>query len=431
MLSWAAMTPSQAASVEPELLLLSSQPFSSSSSQLANDHKWLEDVPAVDIRRDGANDRRDCYSRPGRPCGPGFGMVFALAADDGLALTVRGVGTPARPQALDQSIALFLDGTYLAKGALYPLALFDVERVEVVRGPHSTEVGKNASVGALSVVSREPGATNALDGAGSWDAERGGYALEAGADLQLGSDSALRLAGAHFDRHGWVRNDATGNDVPEDQDSGVRLTLRTQPTERLSGVLRFQVGDRERLGNAAQLVGPPGSVPAGAGDSTLDDHSFALTPRGDGGDSHHETRAHIASAHFDFNTGDHSWVSETAWVDFDGSTLDDVDFNASANVDFLRDQKFHQISQELRVASPAGGTLEYLAGVFYLSSSWHSVETEYWNTPGFPPGHYRLPVSSSKARTPTTSVRTRARWRCLRMAPGTRPIECACLRVCA
>ena len=174
--------------------------------------------------------------------------------------------------------------------------------------------------------------------------------------------------------------------MPEDQDSGVRLTLRTQPTERLSGVLRFQVDDRERLGNAGQLVGPPGSVPAGAGDSTLDDHSFAFTPRGDGGDSHHETRAHIASAHFDFSAGDHHWVSETAWVDFDGSTLDDVDFNASANVDFLRDQKFHQISQELRVASPAGGTLEYLAGVFYLSSSWHSVETEYWNTPGFPPG---------------------------------------------
>ena len=70
------------------------------------------------------------------------GMVFSRAPDDALALTLRGVGTPARPQAFDQSIALFLDGTYLAKGPLYPLALFDIERVEVVRGPHSTEVGK-------------------------------------------------------------------------------------------------------------------------------------------------------------------------------------------------------------------------------------------------------------------------------------------------
>jgi len=386
MLSWAAMTPSQAASAEAGTADVVQPPLFELVVTARKRPQVLEDVPAsiyaVTAPMIAATATRDLVDLAGQVSG----MVFSLAVDDGLALTLRGVGTPARPQALDQSIALFLDGTYLAKGALYPLALFDIERVEVVRGPHSTEVGKNASVGALSVVSREPGATNALDGAGSWDAERGGYALEAGADLQLGADSALRLAGAHFDRHGWVHNDATGHDVPEDLDSGVRLTLRTRPTERLSGVLRLQLDDRERLGAAAELVGPPGSVPAGAGDSTLDGHSFAFTPRGDGGESHHETRAHIASAHFDFNTGDHSWVSETAWVDFDGSTLDDVDFNASANVDFLRDQTFHQISQELRVASPAGATLEYLAGVFYLSSSWHSVETEYWNTPGYPPG---------------------------------------------
>ena len=313
------------------------------------------------------------------------GMVFSRAPDEGLALTLRGVGTPARSHAFDQSIALFLDGTFLAKGQLYPLALFDIERVEVWRGPHSTEVGKNASVGALSVVSREPGATNALDAEGSWDVERGGYALGGGADIQLGADSALRLAGTHFDRHGWVSNGATGNDVPEDRDSGVRLTLRTSPRERLSGVLRFQYGDHERLGTATQLVSPPGPVPPAAGDSTLDDHSFAFTPRGPEGESHHETRAHIASAHFEFGAGSRRLVSETAWVDFDASTLDDIDFSASANVDFLRDETFRQFSQELRVATPPGERLEYLAGVFYLRSSWDSIETQYWNVPGFPP----------------------------------------------
>jgi iron complex outermembrane receptor protein len=123
-------------------------------------------------------------------------------------------GTPARSQAFDQSIALFLDGTYLAKGALYPLALFDVERVEVVRGPHSTEVGKNASVGALSVVSRQPGQSDAIDGTASWDAERGGYAIEGGADVQLGTDSALRLAGSSLDRHGWCATAPRGTMGP-------------------------------------------------------------------------------------------------------------------------------------------------------------------------------------------------------------------------
>ena len=225
-----------------------------------------------------------------------------------------------------------------------------------------------------------------MDGTGSWDVERGGYAFEGGADLQLGADTALRLAGANFDRHGWVRNGATGNDVPEDRDTGIRLTIRSQLTDQLSSVLRYQYSDRERLGTAMQLVGPPGSVPEGAGDSTLDDHSFAYTPRGPQGESHHDTRAHIASAHFDFRAGDHDWISETAWVEFDTSTLDDVDFSASPHVDFLRISRFHQFSQELRIASSAGETLEYMAGVSYLQSGWHSIETEYWNVPDFPPG---------------------------------------------
>ena len=314
------------------------------------------------------------------------GMVFSRAPDDGLALTLRGVGTPARSQAFDQSIALFLDGTFLAKGKLYPLALFDTERIEVLRGPHSTEVGKNASVGALSIVSREPGSTDAVNATASWDAQRGGYALEAGTDLQLGADSALRVAATHLDRHGWVRNDATGHEVPEDRDSGVRLTLRTRPLPGLSGVLRFQYSDHDRLGTAMQLVGPPGSAGPGAGDTTLDDQSFAFTPRGPGGESHHATLAHLASAHFDLESRGLTWTSETAWVDYQASTLDDLDFSASPDVDFRRGETFHQISQELRLTSPAGGPLEYLAGAFFLRSRWHSIETEYWNVPGFPPG---------------------------------------------
>ena len=387
MMSCAAFAPRPAASNEAEASEAAEPALFEIVITARKRPQMLEDVPAS-ISVVTASEIQDMATRNLVDfAGQVAGMVFSLAPDDGLALTLRGVGTPARPQALDQSIALFLDGTYLPKPPLYSIALFDVERVEVVRGPHSTEVGKNASVGALSVVSREPGGTNTVDGTGTWDVERGGYAFEGGADLQLGAGSALRLAGVNFDRHGWVRNGATGNDGPEDSDSGVRLTLRSRLTDQLSSVLRYQFSDHERLGNAMQLVGPPGSVPAGAGDSTLDDHSFAHTPRGPQGESHHDTRAHIASAHLDFSAGTHDWVSETAWVDFDASTLDDIDFSASANVDFLRVATFHQLSQELRVASPAGGGLEYLAGVFFLSSSWHSVEDQFWNVPGFPPGN--------------------------------------------
>jgi iron complex outermembrane receptor protein len=382
VLSSATLTTAAVAAVEPSAAEVAQAPLFEIVVTARKRPQVLDEVPASIHAVTGPvltnTATRDLFDMAGHVAG----MVFTRAPDDGLALTLRGVGTPARSQAFDQSIALFLDGTYLAKQPLYPLALFDVERVEVVRGPHSTEVGKNASVGALSVVSRLPGQSDAVDGTASWDAERGGYAVEGGADLRFGTDSAVRLAGSSLDRHGWVHNGATGNDVPEDRDTGIRLTLRSALTDRLSGILRFQYADHERIGTAMQLVGPP---PAPAGDSELDDRSFAYTSRGKDGESHHQTTAHIASAHFDFAAGGLNWVSETAWVDFDASTLDDLDFSPTQNVDFLRVSTFHQLSQELRVTSPAGGKLEWLAGLFYLDSTWHSVEDEYWNTPDYIP----------------------------------------------
>ena len=313
------------------------------------------------------------------------GMVFSRAPDDGLALTLRGIGTPARSQAFDQSIALFLDGTYLAKGRLYPIALLDVERVEVLRGPHSSEVGKNASVGAISVVSRQPGTADGAEASSAYDLQRGGLLFTAAADLQTGSDSALRIAANSLDRHGWVHNGATGDDVPEDRDDGARLTYRSQFTNALSGVFRYQFSEHEHLGTAMQLVGPPGSVPAGQGDSTLNDQSFAFTPRGPNGESHHETRAQIGSAHLQLAAGGLQWVSETAWVGFHASHLDDLDFGPSADVDFLRIERFRQFSQEFRMVSPAGQRVEYMAGIAYLRNYWESHDHQYWNTPHFPP----------------------------------------------
>lgn len=314
------------------------------------------------------------------------GMVFSRAPDDGLALTLRGVGTPARSQAFDQSIALFLDGTYLAKGRLYPIALLDVDRIEVFRGPHSSEVGKNASVGAISVVSRLPGSVNAVESSVSYDLERGGVLTNGAADLQLGPDSALRIAANDLDRNGWVHNGATGHDVPDNRDDGARITYRSNLTEFLSAIARYQYIDHEQIGTAMQLVGPPGSVPIGQGDSILDDQSFAFTPRGPNGESHHETRAQIGSVHFDLAGAGLHWVSETAWVQFRSSQLDDLDFSASPDVDFLRAETFRQFSQEFRLVSPAGEEIEYLAGISYLHSHWHSIEHQYWNVPGLPSG---------------------------------------------
>ena len=88
------------------------------------------------------------------------GVVFSRAPDDGLALTFRGLGTQARPQAFEQSVALFTDGVFLGKSRLYSTGFFDVDRMEFIKGTQSTLLGKNASLGAISIVTKQPGNTS-------------------------------------------------------------------------------------------------------------------------------------------------------------------------------------------------------------------------------------------------------------------------------
>ena len=111
------------------------------------------------------------------------GMVFTRAPDDGLALTLRGLGTPARTQSFDQSVALFQDGMFIGKGRMYSSTFFDVERMEVIKGTQSTLLGKNSSLGAISIITRKPGD------------EFGGFAKLSGefANGGVGFDGALDI----------------------------------------------------------------------------------------------------------------------------------------------------------------------------------------------------------------------------------------------
>ena len=111
------------------------------------------------------------------------GMVFSRAPDDGLALTLRGVGTPARSQAFEQSVGLFTDGIFLAKGRLYPLAFFDLARIEVIKGTDGTLLGKNTSLGAISLVPNAPGDKLSLDLRAGEEFYDGGVSVDAAADL--------------------------------------------------------------------------------------------------------------------------------------------------------------------------------------------------------------------------------------------------------
>lgn len=311
------------------------------------------------------------------------GVVFSRAPDDGLALTFRGLGTQARPQAFEQSVAVFNDGVFLGKSRLYSTGFFDMDRMEFIKGTQSTLLGKNASLGAISVVSKQPGDKFSLEGRAGYEAQYGGYQLDAAGDLPFSDKVSLRVAAHYNDLNGWVHNDTTNHDGPERKDLGLRATLRARLTDTLTLTISDQYAENRQIGSSYQLVG--GTVPARYGETVLDGHTAQFTTATPNGDTFHITRSNLATAKAELKLGDHLLTAQSSYVNYELDNTDDFDFTTDDSVNFLRSERYHQFTQELRIQSPTGGKLDYMAGFFYLSSHWNSREDQEWHVPGFPP----------------------------------------------
>ena len=332
------------------------------------------------------------------------GMVFSRAPDDGLALTLRGLGTPARTQSFDQSVALFQDGMFVGKGRMYSSAFFDIERIEVIKGTQSTLLGKNTSLGAISIVSKKPTDEFEASLKGGVELANGGWSMEGTLNLPVTDDFSIRVAARTSEQDGWVENIATGRDVPEDRDKGFRITGVYTPSDTLTITAAYQNSDSERIGNAYQYVDNGGyfsdEVIAIIGEASLDSQKNASCEQCEGGESYHDTSVDSFTLTIEKEIGDLMLTSVTSNANYDILFYDDFDFGdafdeftyvTTGEVDyystyFKREETYKQFSQELRLASEGRDDFDYMAGVFYFNSDWDSLEEQFYNTPNFPPG---------------------------------------------
>ena len=123
-------------------------------------------------------------------------------------VTVRGVGTLSNNEAQDQSIAVNVDGEYINRPQILNAAIFDMDRVEVLRGPQGTLYGKNSTGGAVNFITRKPGKRLALNGSISYGNFESVIA-EAGIDIPLGDIGGVRFAGFLSEHDGYFKHSDT------------------------------------------------------------------------------------------------------------------------------------------------------------------------------------------------------------------------------
>lgn len=161
---------------------------------------------------------------------------------NGLQITIRGVTSTDGTEKGDPSASFLLDGIYIARPQAQEVSFFDIERVEVLRGPQGTLYGRNTTAGVVNVISAKP---KFAFGA-SADVTIGDYSnTEAAAmvNLPINDVLAVRIAGNYDARDSYItQNVSQPWKLPKDKDNAsARLSVLYKPNDKLNLLVRGDV----------------------------------------------------------------------------------------------------------------------------------------------------------------------------------------------
>jgi iron complex outermembrane receptor protein len=245
----------------------------------------LQDVPLAvtalsgeELQTRGLNDMRDVLVLT-----PGTAFTSYNAAEP--VLSIRGISSGGEGAASDSGVLMLIDGEVISRDFLRSVPLFDVERVEVLRGPQGTTYGRNATGGVFHLISRRPGD----EFGGEISAAAGDYGaltLDAGIDLPIGPTTLSRLAVQYSRRDGYSKDVATGRDVDDRESLAGRLTIEQQFGDKLTNTVRLHAS-RERHGDTAPLKAYDPALPILSGpfrpaytEPSTDPREIITTPGG-------------------------------------------------------------------------------------------------------------------------------------------------------
>ncbi|MFN3511512.1 MAG: TonB-dependent receptor [Phenylobacterium sp.] len=176
---------------------------------------------------------------------------FSKGNFTGYNFQIRGIGSKLVAASGDAGTGIHLNNAPLIANNLFETEFYDVERVEVLRGPQGTLYGRNATGGVVNLITAKP----IDDFEAMARAEVGNYnsyKLRGMINIPLGETFALRAAGSYLKRDGFGDNLVTGNDADDRDLYGVRLTLGFTPTDEFRAFFMYdhfnEEDNRSRIG---------------------------------------------------------------------------------------------------------------------------------------------------------------------------------------
>ena len=294
--------------------------------------------------------------------------VFVQQTNGNDTIYIRGFGSPPQNFSFDQAVSVYQDGIYAGRirQALNPF--FDVARVEVLRGPQGALYGKNTPAGAISVVTAGP--TQSFEGSltGQYSFDLRGVDLTGYVAGPVSDTVGLRVAARVTDQRGYILNRFNGNDEPRNQLQLFRVSALWSPIERLDISGKIEISHQRRIGGLS--VSSPATT-------TQMPKLTRYTSVGALGREGTYNDSVLGSVTANYGIGNHTLTSITGYSWFNGSVTNYFDQELPDRVTVVPNsvynrypESFHQFSQEVRLLSPTGGTLEYVLGAYYDHSDY-------------------------------------------------------------
>ena len=303
------------------------------------------------------------------------------------ALTLRGIGTISFAGGAEPSVATVVDGVVLARSGQAFSDLYDIERIEVLKGPQGTLFGKNASAGVVNIVTKRP--SDEFEGYIQTDYfEDDEYRVRGRVSGELTDGVRASATGFRSAFGGHIFNVHNNRDVNGYDKWGIRTQIDVDVTDNMSVLFTYEHNESDDDCCADLEVLPSGRNPAseaapdsngivnGVADLDLDqrliDHDFETRMID-------KTDAVSAEMTWDLDDG-HVVTAITGYREWTNTEFREGDFTSiggtSTTPVFAVPFQLHddgtvawtQFSQEIRVASPLGERLEYIAGLYYYDS---------------------------------------------------------------
>ncbi|AUW57510.1 TonB-dependent receptor [Sphingobium sp. SCG-1] len=311
---------------------------------------------------------------------PNFKISTGNAISD--FITIRGVGSSLN-LGFEQSVGTFVDGIYRRRARAARAAFFDIDRVEVLKGPQTTFFGNSTIGGAINITTRQPGTQFGANMSAFYAPNIGEYSVEAGVDLPLSDNLSVRIAGRQSGQRGYVTNTFLKTKGPRLNDKVGRVSARWEPSSSIQVTARVDGGrNRDNINSFTELTNCPPSAEYGAPRGPC---ARYLAQSGAGPDDTLNRLTSVGPTYFDYDfveaelatkidLGDNALTFRSGYFQHHSELLADSPPAGPAggsvvgtlgSTPAVVGERFHEFSQEVRLQSSEAKPFSYLMGAFY------------------------------------------------------------------